>query len=590
MPTIYIDGQKIEAESGSTVIKAAYDNGLQITHFCWHPELSVSGNCRMCLVEIGLPKRLPDGSIDIDTNGNINVNYFPKLQIACATIVSEGMHINTKVVKVVKAQEAVMEFFLINHPLDCPICDEAGQCKLQEYAYMHSAGESRFEEEKNHKPKRQEWSENIIFDAERCISCSRCIRFGQEIAKQDVLTFVQRGDHVTIKLFDGTKFDNPYSMNVIDICPVGALTSNDFRFNSRVWEMTFNDSICPGCSRGCNIKVGVRNNQILRLEPRTNIYVNKYWMCDYGRLSQYKSVNENRIIEPMIKINDKLEPTTWQAAYQYSADEFKKYKPEEIAIIISTNLTNEDYYILNKFSSDIIKCNNIFNINKIDENFADDFLKVKYLSSNFNGIEEINKYFGNSLSTIDDLIENIKNNNIKALYILDDDLSDNEKLFDVLDKLSLLIVHARNYSKVTEKADIILASSTFAEIEGTFTNIDGRVQHFTPAIVTKENLRYMGMKMSRWDKFGAPNDRWTHHEQRNCRQHWKIIQAIANLLGVNWDYKNSGEIFNEISNLIPAFSGMNYEKLDEYQGLILGKADSPEPKINNYVSYVMKPE
>ncbi|MCO5251301.1 MAG: 2Fe-2S iron-sulfur cluster-binding protein [Candidatus Kapabacteria bacterium] len=230
MPHFFIDGKKIETKQGKTVIEAAYENGLQIPHFCWHPELSVSGNCRMCLVEIGMPKRLPDGTPENDENGNPMVNYFPKLQIACATPVTDGMYVNTNNAKVVEAQEAVMEFLLINHPLDCPICDEAGECKLQDYAFRYSDGESRFDEMKNHKDKRQKWGPNVMFDAERCISCSRCIRYSQEIAKQDVLTFVQRGDHVTIKLFDGTQLDNPYSMNVIEICPVGALTSPDFRF------------------------------------------------------------------------------------------------------------------------------------------------------------------------------------------------------------------------------------------------------------------------------------------------------------------------------------------------------------------------
>ncbi len=269
MPHIYIDGRLFEAKPGQTIIQVAYENNLNIPHFCWHPELSVAGNCRMCLVEVGFPKRNPDGSIQVDADNRPVINYFPKLQIACATEVSDGMHVRTKSERAIKAQEAVMEFLLINHPLDCPICDEAGQCKLQEYAFKHARGFSRFDEEKNHKPKRVIWGPNVIFDGERCISCSRCIRFAKEIAKQDVLTFVQRGDRVTIELHPGTSFDNPYSMNVIDICPVGAFDKvRDFRSKSRVWDMSFNDSICEGCARGCNIKIGVRQNQILRIEPR----------------------------------------------------------------------------------------------------------------------------------------------------------------------------------------------------------------------------------------------------------------------------------------------------------------------------------
>jgi NADH-quinone oxidoreductase subunit G len=320
MPHVVIDGKTYEAAAGKTIIEVAYENGVEIPHFCWHPELSVSGNCRMCLVEVGLPKRLPDGSFEKDADGKTKIGYFPKLQIACATAITDGMHVRTKTETVKQSQEAVMEFILINHPLDCPICDEAGQCKLQEYAFLHSRGESRFTDMKNRAEKRQSWGPNVLYDAERCITCSRCIRFAREVAKQDVLTFVNRGDRVTVKLAEGAQFDNPYSMNVIDICPVGALTAKDFRFKARVWDMTFNDSICPGCSRGCNITVGTRNNQILRIEPKANPYVNKFWMCDYGRLTQHEKYNYNRVIEPRVKTNGLAEDVSWEKAIKTRKD------------------------------------------------------------------------------------------------------------------------------------------------------------------------------------------------------------------------------------------------------------------------------
>ena len=209
MPKVTIDGKEFEAKQGQTVIQVALENGIEVPHFCWHPGLTVAGNCRMCLVD---------------------VEKIPKLSIACATTVTDGMVVHTQNEKSLKGREDVMEFLLINHPLDCPICDEAGQCKLQDYAFNHSRGVSRFDEEKVHKDKRVPFGPRVLFDAERCISCSRCIRFGQEIADQPVLTFVDRGDHVTIEPYPGTELDNNLSMNVIDICPVGALTSRDFRF------------------------------------------------------------------------------------------------------------------------------------------------------------------------------------------------------------------------------------------------------------------------------------------------------------------------------------------------------------------------
>ena len=589
MPSIVIDGQKIEAAAGQTVIEAAYENGMQITHFCWHPELSVSGNCRMCLVEIGMPKRMPDGTIQNDNEGNPVISFFPKLQIACATTVAEGMYVNTRKENVVKAQEAVMEFLLINHPLDCPICDEAGQCKLQEYGFKYSKGESRFTDEKEHSPKHQSWGPTVMFDAERCIKCSRCIRFGQEVAKQDVLTFVNRGDHVKIELFEGTELDNPYSMNVIDICPVGALTSRDFRFKSRVWDMSFNDSICPGCARGCNIKLGVRNNEILRIEPRTNPYVNKYWMCDYGRLTQYKFVNENRVTEPMVRWKDELVPCSWDEALAKAEESLKKFKPDEIMFIGSGRTANEGNYILSKFAKEVIHSENLDLFKDIDVSFADDFLKVSDKKPNFKGAVEVGIIPGKGGVTADNLHEKMRYKNIKALYIITDQIVQFRPILDELEDLELLIVHAYNFTPLTKKADIVFAASTYAEIEGTYVNVDNRVQHLKPALVTAENMRFMGMKMSRLDKFGASNDRWTQHKLRNTLPHWKILTKLAELFNIKWNYKSAKDIFKEITGKIPSFAGMTYEKLDEYQGLILGKADQPDRKVINYDSHVMKP-
>ncbi|MEO6695414.1 MAG: 2Fe-2S iron-sulfur cluster-binding protein, partial [Ignavibacteria bacterium] len=285
MSKLTIDDREIEFQQGQTIIQAAHNSGIEIAHFCYHPAMTVAGNCRICLVEI---------------------EKMPKLSIACATPATDGMIVRTKSEKVIHAQNAVMEFLLINHPLDCPICDEAGECKLQDYSYQYSVGFSRFDELKTQKDKRVRLGPNVMFDQERCISCSRCIRYCEEIVKDPELTFVQRGDHVTIETFPGEELDNPYSMNVIEICPVGALTSMDFRFKSRVWEMSFTDTICPGCARGCNTIMGVRNNQILRIEPRENLDVNDYWLCDWGRLNTIKNSNDEtqRINSPKIKLDE----------------------------------------------------------------------------------------------------------------------------------------------------------------------------------------------------------------------------------------------------------------------------------------------
>ncbi len=589
MPIITIDGKVIEAKKGQTIIQAAFENGIDIPHFCWHPELSVAGNCRMCLVEVGLPKTLPDGSIEKDANNQPIINYFPKLQIACATEVVDGMHVRINSPKVIQAQEAVMEFLLINHPLDCPICDEAGQCKLQEYAFTHSKGKSRFDEEKVHKPKRVVWGPNVIFDGERCILCSRCIRFAKEIAKQDVLTFVQRGDHTTIMLHENTQFDNPYSMNVIDICPVGALTSRDFRFKSRVWDMSFNDSICPSCARGCNTKIGVRQNEILRIEPRPNPYVNRFWMCDHGRLN-YQFVNQNRLKSPLVRIDGKLESVSWNEAITFAVERLKPYSPNEIMFVGSARTTTENNYALVKFAKEVIKSTNIDLFQHFDEQFQDDFLRCKDKTPNLSGAREVGVTpSGNSIST-KNLIDAINSDKIKVLYLLEDDFSDYPEFIDVLDKIELLIVHHHNFNSVVEKADIVFAVTTFAESEGTFVNINKRVQHFVPALVTKNNLHRMGLKLGRLDKFGAWNDRWTRFELRDIKQSWEVLQAIANKFGASWHFAKSEDLFISISNEFQAFSGMTYQLLDEYYGIPLHRASKPDPKVRLYHSHYMKPD
>lgn len=589
MPQFEFDGRLIETKPGKTIIEAAYDNGLYVPHFCWHPDLSVAGNCRMCLVQVGMPSKDREGNFEKDEDGNKKINFIPKLQIACATPVQDGMVVKSLSDEAVEAQEAVMEFLLINHPLDCPICDEAGECKLQEYSFKHSTGASRFDEEKNHKRKRQVWGPNVVFDAERCISCSRCIRFAQEVAKQDVLTFVQRGDHVTIELFDGTIFDSPYSMNVIDICPVGALTSHDFRFEARVWELSSNESISQFDGTGTNIYLGVRNNEILRITPRNNLNVNKYWIRDDARLS-YDFVNKNRVTTPLINIEGVYEEVDWETAIHQVANKLENFSGDKIVFVASSRATNEDNYIFNKFANEISNTNNIVYFSHTDELRVDDLLGVSDMTPNTKGVEELG-VSSNSKIKPNELAQKLKNGEIRAMYVMEEDFEDYPEILENLDNLSLLIVHAYNSNKeIVKKADIVFPTSTFAEIEGTFTNLQGRVQHFTPAIVTKENFRFMGMKMSRLDKFGADNDRWTKHEIRDSKQSWRILQNIARVLGKEWNYTKSSQIFEEISNKYEGFNDMDYKKLDEYQGLVLGKGNNPEPKTVNYVSHYLKPQ
>ena len=544
MPTLTVDGKQIEFKQGQTVIEAARNAGIDIPHFCWHPSLSISGNCRVCLVEI---------------------EKMPKLAIACSTYAADGMVVQTHSQKADEARNAVMEFILINHPLDCPICDEAGECKLQEYAYANGSGESRFEEIKVRKDKRVQVGPYIKFDGERCISCSRCIRFSDEIAKQNQLTFVQRGDHVTITTFPGESFDNPYTLNTTDICPVGALTNQDFRFKSRVWEMSKTDSVCIGCARGCNTEIWVRNNQILRLTPRHNEEVNNYWMCDKGRLETFKNVNaDDRIDGAYIRKEGQLQKTEWDDAIKIATRKIKEFKSGEIAFIGSAYGTCEDNYAMVKLAK-ALGVTSIDFSKHVVEGDQDDILIREDKTPNSLGAELVGVKPSSGGMRLEGILRAIKDGKIKALYVMEDDpASFSEEFEQAISKLDLLIVHATNQNKTTALADVVFGVSAYAEKNGTFVNFQGRVQRIRPAVSTTEMDRAIdGMNMSRWDKFGTKFDRWMQGHKYDAKPSWKIFTSLSAQLGHKFKYEMAENVFAEISNSVEAFKGLDYDDVGE---------------------------
>jgi NADH-quinone oxidoreductase subunit G len=286
---ITIDGRTLPFRPGQTVIQVAHDAGIEIPHYCYHPGLPIAGNCRICMVEV---------------DGN------PKPQIACKLQPWPGMVVRTQSEFAQSERAAVMEFLLVNHPLDCPICDQAGECHLQDYSYQLGDGRSRSTTPKTHLPKNVPFGEKVVYDAERCIKCTRCVRFTDDVTKTHELSMGNRGDHEIVIMTSKGEFTTPYAMNIIDICPVGALTSRDFRFKSRLWFMDFVPSICTGCARGCNVTLGGRQGRFLRMEPRENQDVNRWWMCDRGRLD-YAFVNApTRLMTPRVRQDD----GTWREA------------------------------------------------------------------------------------------------------------------------------------------------------------------------------------------------------------------------------------------------------------------------------------
>lgn len=323
MPKCTINGVEVEVKEGSTIIQAMHENEQKIAHYCWHPGLSVAGVCRLCMVEI---------------EGN------PRLQIACNTVVTEGMKINNNSAKVQDAVKWGLDFHLINHPLDCPVCDQAGECGLQDQYMDFGQYTSEMAEPKTKKSKVVDLGPTVVLDSERCILCSRCVRFTDEVSKTHEMGIFNRGDHAEIGTHDGKKLDNPYSLNTVDICPVGALTSKDFRFKQRAWYLKDADTICNGCSTGCNVKVYFNKEGLFRVKPRHNAEVNDYWMCDEGR-NVYKFANQEHRMHHAMKFENG-EWTVLASAGSTAKDlsaQFKNFKADKTAIVVTGQLTNEDY-------------------------------------------------------------------------------------------------------------------------------------------------------------------------------------------------------------------------------------------------------
>src|SRR3989338_8076861 len=336
--TLTIDGKPVTVPDGTTVLQACEKAQSPVPFYCYHPGLSIAGNCRICLVEI-------EGT--------------PKLQIACYTPAANGMVVHTTSDKTLDGRKAVLEFLLANHPLDCPVCDQAGECWLQDYYMEYGLYDPKFNEQKVKKPKAVPVGPNVMLDAERCILCSRCVRFCDEVTKTSEFGIFNRGDHSEIGVAPGKQVDNDYSGCTVDICPVGALTDRDFRFKCRVWYLSSTDSICPGCSQGCNIQIHTNRElkyrphiaygaRVMRLKPRYNPDVNQWWMCDEGRYG-YKSIDENRITRAQIRENGILRQGMWQEALGILGELFVRLDKEkslnQIGVILSSHLTNEDLYV-----------------------------------------------------------------------------------------------------------------------------------------------------------------------------------------------------------------------------------------------------
>ena len=468
---IVLDGKEVEVPEGINLVDAAALHGKEIPHYCYHPQLSVAGNCRMCLIEMGTPMRNREtGEAILEEDGSPKIGWVPKPVIGCATNVSPGMHVKTESEKVLDCREGIMEFLLVNHPLDCPICDQAGECRLQEFATDYGRGYSRFVERKNVKPKRTRLGPRVTLDDERCILCSRCIRFCQEVPKDDVLGFVDRGSFSTLTCFPGRELDNNYSLNTVDLCPVGALTSSDFRFKMRVWFLKDTDSICPESSAGCNTVVSSREGELFRITPRRNDLVNDSWMPDSGRVL-YKSVkSENRILSA--KINQ--EASTTDEAIQEAV---RLLKGKNIGVVGSCKSTLEEQFLLTQISKKT-KAKSF-----IRGHFGEDdgILLSADRTPNLRGAlisGFTQKYPQDNLLP---LSQSLGKKQVDALLVMDEDLEASQVEAAELDGIPIVFIGTQANS-TSARASVVLPSLTSFEKSGTFVNRSFYAQSFRQAV------------------------------------------------------------------------------------------------------------
>lgn len=515
-----IDGKEISARDDATIIQAAQEAGITIPHYCYHPKLSIAGNCRMCLVEL-------EGR--------------PKLEISCNTPVADDMIVLTDSERVQEGRRGVLEFLLINHPLDCPICDQAGECGLQDYYMQHGLYTSRFQEEKVHKNKVVDFGPDIVFDSERCILCTRCVRFTQEISKSHELGVFNRGDTVEISTFPGTSLNNPYAGNTVDVCPVGALTSKDFRFKIRVWFLKETKSVCTGCARGCNINIHHNEGLAYRFKPRQNDDVNDAWMCDAGRFS-YKQINDDRILTPMLRQGDVLASASWSDAVQAAADAFQLHPEDAVGVVVAPQGTNEDLFLLNRLISQVSTPSRI-HLYTGESGDEDDFLIRADKNPNTHGAQDLGFPTPANTDDLAALAQAIDQGEIKVLFAIDTDLEAAfglDAVAHLTERLECLIVQTSTQRQGCDAADVVLPSASYAERDGTFTNFQGRVQLIQPAF--------------------AP-----HGEAMPA---WQIYQRLGQALGHNWSYASAEAVLTDLAATIPSYHGLSYAKVGEQGQLI----------------------
>jgi NADH-quinone oxidoreductase subunit G len=495
-----IEGRPVAVAPGTTILEAAKTAGVLIPHYCYHPGLPVAGVCRMCLVE---------------------VEKFPKLAPSCATAVAEGQVVHVHSDKAREARKGVLEMLLINHPLDCPICDQSGECELQDYTYQEGRKDSRYREAKRFNPL-DDFGGDVLYVQNRCILCTRCVRFMDDVAQEPVLNVSERGDRAYIGKFEGKDLTHPWAANVIDLCPVGALLSKDFLNKARAWELDRTASVCTGCSQGCNIVVETRDNMVMRLRPRSNESVNQYFMCDHGR-GNYRWLNRrDRLDTPSILGGTGHAAVDWDVALQGAA---RVLKGKRIFVLASPNLSNEALHLLSRL---VRKSGGVgaYRVAQGDEAVlpgAPDLALRRDRAANGTGAELLG--FTRHSAPLDLLQPG------DALVIADADLAESD--LPALAKAAVTVVIGTALPANLPKADIILPIANVVEEEGTLTNLRGRVQRFLQAKAAP------GM----------------------ARPSWYVLADLLVAMGESAGYFVAADVFTALSAAEPAFAGLSYDTL-----------------------------
>ncbi|MEE9201369.1 MAG: molybdopterin-dependent oxidoreductase [Candidatus Brocadiales bacterium] len=529
MPVVTIDNQEVEVPEKTSILNAAKQTGIEIPHFCYHPLFSVVDACRMCLVE---------------------VKDVPKLLTSCSNPVRDGMVVYTDTPKVLEARKGVLELLLLNHPMDCPVCDKAGECKLQDNYFKFSLHTSRLNpmDGKTHKPKVVDLGPKIVLDTERCIVCTRCVRFCSEVVGKEELGIFNRGDRSQVGTYNNRPLENNYQGNLTDVCPVGALTSKDFRFKARTWFLSKTDSICPGCSRGCNVQIhstdrsiGKTRRRVYRLMPRQNEDVNKIWLCDEGRYGYGFIDAFDRLERPSVREGDGMSMADWDAALGAVAHElrniYERHGPSSVGVLPSPQLSNEDLYAVKRFFHDALGITNIdFKLPGWNEGEKDDLLLMADRNPNSKGAELL------GLSGLgvkaEEIIEKAVKGEIKALYIIGGDIAKTlgeDKVRDCLSGAEFVVYQGSNFNYACRFAHVILPSAAFAEKDGTFTNFEARVQKINKAVEP------LGESLPDWE----------------------ITTRLSRAMGHPLHYVRAEDVFNEISREVSNFYGLSYRKLGD---------------------------